>query len=131
MKLKLCSAVAIIALSASGAFATSALTECSAGQLRNWSDTGTTTGGSTVTSSNTICYTSGSGNEVDCDRSGNLVAATTTITIVYPGFAIYQQPRGGDNQCTGEAVGEPIITTSCDISRTRGVGSTDFDYCDE
>lgn len=128
MKKMLSLAALIVAMSAGGAMA---LDACSEGQLKNWNDTGMTTGGSTSTVTDSACYTGGSGNEADCDRSGNLVQVTITTTTTYPGQAIYGQPGAGSNQCLGPLVGEPIISTSCDISRTRGVGGTDFDYCDD
>ncbi len=124
MKKMLSLAALIVAMSAGGAMAE--LPPVCDGTKTGWtSDTVSVGGGDPVTT----CYHGGSGNDVDCDSSGNHVAVTVT-----PGTISYQtltQPGNSPNPQTC-MVAESYTESepSCDISRTRDVGSTNFDYCD-
>lgn len=105
-------AAAVIGMT-SGAFADSSPVYCS-GEKTGW----TKEGGEAVTT--TICYDGASGNVVpDCAGKGNWVVVTVTSET----DAVWTNPAGNQS-CIMEG------SSTCDISRAKDVGSTDFDYCD-
>jgi hypothetical protein len=113
-------AVASIFMLASGANATSPITACSEGQLKNWVK-GEGTGGTELPP---VCYHGASGNVVECTSSGNHIV----VTVTTGGQVIYTQPGEGVavNQCFAE------VEADCDVSRALGTGNTsNFQfYCD-
>lgn len=114
-------AAAAFLVGSTGAFA---LDDCS-GDKTGW--TRVPVGGAATT----ICYHGGSGNDVDCDSSGNHVVVTSSSD----GYTILQHPQFGHaghpqefNQCIDP---ESVTAGDCDVTRANGTGNTsNFEfYC--
>jgi hypothetical protein len=90
---------------------------CNQNQLTNANFTTQTV----VGEASVACFRGGSGNEVSCDTSGNLVKVTKVSTVQF------RFNNGGNPVC--EIAGS--ASNTCSISRTKGVGGIDpdWDYC--
>jgi hypothetical protein len=128
MKLKLFTATAIFAMAASGALASPSVASC---PPAGWVVLSTTPDSESDPETSSVCYTGGSGNEVNCARNGNLVSVNITTIMVTPGSTTYEPPEGRSGQTCTVGGGDPYeVVTDCNISRTRETGSTAFDYCE-
>jgi hypothetical protein len=120
MKNKMILAAAVVALSSGGAWATLP-DECD-GTKTGWTETIVNEGGGEPV---TTCYSGGSGNEGDCDGNGNLVQVTITSGGI--SYTTLTQPGSSPNPQVCLVPGSyKVSEPSCDIERTKGVGSTDF-----